>query len=111
MGYVPKALEHYVDQLANGIQEPQWPDNVNPVKDASADHFASQVGGVARAVTPTASVSTGLSDSEDDDVDDHDDDDNSDVDVNYPIRWIQPFFFGFSLKKKKTCRFCCVNRT
>jgi len=80
--YVPKALEHYVDQLANGIQEPQWPDNVNPVKDASADHFASQVGGVARAVTPTASVSTGFSDSEDDDVDDHDDDDNSDVDVN-----------------------------
>jgi len=86
--YVPKALEHYVDQLAKGIKEPQWPDNVNLVKDdspsassLSIDQFAS--GQVVRVVTPTASISTGFSDSEEDDVDDHDDvDDNSDVDVN-----------------------------
>ena len=30
--YVPKALEHYVDQLAKGLQEPQWPENVDPLK-------------------------------------------------------------------------------
>lgn len=75
--YVPKALEHYVDQLASGQAEPQWPEDVNPVVKETSDHFGSQ--GV-RAVTPTASVSTGFSDSEDDDVDD--DDDNSDVEIN-----------------------------
>nr|SVE93807.1 EOG090X0B66 [Scapholeberis mucronata] len=75
--YVPKALEHYVDQLASGQAEPQWPEDVNPVVKETSDHFGSQ--GV-RAVTPTASVSTGFSDSEEDDVDD--DDDNSDVEIN-----------------------------
>ncbi len=75
--YVPKALEHYVDQLASGQAEPQWPEDVNPVVKETSDHFGNQ--GV-RAVTPTASVSTGFSDSEDDDVDD--DDDNSDVEIN-----------------------------
>ena len=77
-----------MDQLAKGIKEPKWPDNVNLVKDdspsassLSIDQFAS--GQVVRVVTPTASISTGFSDSEEDDVDDHDDvDDNSDVDVN-----------------------------
>nr|SVE88827.1 EOG090X0B66 [Daphnia sinensis] len=54
--YVPKALEHYVDQLASGQAEPQWPEDVNPVVKETSDHFANQ--GV-RAVTPTASVSTG----------------------------------------------------
>lgn len=75
--YVPKALEHYVDQLASGQAEPQWPEDVNPVVKETSDHFANQ--GV-RAVTPTASVSTGFSDSEDDDVDE--DEDNSDVEIN-----------------------------
>ncbi|XP_046449973.1 transcription factor Dp-1-like [Daphnia pulex] len=75
--YVPKALEHYVDQLASGQAEPQWPEDVNPVVKETSDHFGNQ--GV-RAVTPTASVSTGFSDSEDDDVDD--DEDNSDVEIN-----------------------------
>lgn len=76
--YVPKALEHYVDQLANGQVEPQWPENVNPSVKDPLDPFGSQVG--VRAVTPTASVSTGFSDSEEDDVDD--DEDNSDVEIN-----------------------------
>jgi len=103
--YVPKALEHYVDQLAKGLQEPQWPENVDPLKllsigssSAAAAASAQGVHGVVDpfgvgvhgqdvlhvrgAGTPTASISTGFSDSEDD-LDDHDDDvDNSDVDVN-----------------------------
>jgi hypothetical protein len=71
-------LEHYVDQLASGQDEPQWPENVNPVV---KDGDYPLVGGAGvRVVTPTASVSTGFSDSEDDDVDE--DDDNSDVDIN-----------------------------
>ena len=72
--YVPKALEHYVDLLASGQDEPQWPENVNLELKDSSDH-------VVRVVTPTASVSTGFSDDEDDDVDE-DEEDNSDVDIN-----------------------------
>ena len=68
-----------MDQLASGQDEPQWPENVNPVVKGSSDHFGGPAG-VVRVVTPTASVSTGFSDSEDDDVDD--DEDNSDVDIN-----------------------------
>ena len=37
--YVPKALEHYVDQLASGQAEPQWPEDVNPVVKETSDHF------------------------------------------------------------------------
>ena len=75
-------MEHYVDQLAKGINEPQWPENVNPVTKESSDPslFSTEVGTV-RVVTPTASISTGFSDSEDDDVDD-DVEDNSDVEIN-----------------------------
>lgn len=72
-------MEHYVDQLASGQDEPQWPENVNPVVKDGDYPLVGGAGGV-RVVTPTASVSTGFSDSEDDDVDE--DDDNSDVDIN-----------------------------
>lgn len=78
-------MEHYVDQLANGVKEPQWPDNVSATLKDSSDHQFGGEGHPVRVVTPTASVSTGFSDSEDDDaMDDHDvlDEDNSDVDVN-----------------------------
>ena len=74
--YIPKALEHYVDQLASGQDEPQWPDSVIPeITDAS--ERANDV------ATPTASFSLSFSDDEDfDDNVDDDDEDHSDGDIN-----------------------------
>jgi len=69
-------LQHYVDQLASGLNEPQLPENVNLEVPESSERAAD-------VVTPTASFSLSFSDDEDfDDHVDDDDEDHSDGGIN-----------------------------